>query len=418
MLQINLKYGNTGFPFVVDQTRFDLIGAENQDPVLTDPEIDAALNNPIDSAPLEEIINPGETVLIVVPDATRPTGSGQIVNMLVRRLISGGTSSSQITCIFATGIRRLVTENEKREILTSFIFQRVKNIDHNMRNLAQIVKLDATESGFPVELNRALTEHDHIILIGDITFDYFAGFSGGRKLVCPGLASSRTISETHKLAFDFEKKTRREGVETGVLDGNPVHEAFMEVVEKIVPSFLINTITNEKGEITKIFAGNWKTSHRQACDAYLEENSVQIPEKRDFVIVSCGGAPYDLNIIQAYKALESASHACTDNGTIIWLAECSQGLGRNDFLKWFETNDSKGLAEKLGENYQITGQTAWSLLKKAERFNIQIITDISEDDTSLMRLQKVTDLNEALSEIPEKTKGYILPFGSKILIKN
>ena len=124
-----------------------------------------------------------------------------------------------------------------------------------------IVRLGETSSGIPIELNRALVEHDHVIIIGGVTFHYFAGFTGGRKLICPGLASTRTISETHKLAFDCESRTRRDGVDTGRLDGNAVHEAFIEAVAKVTPAFAVTTFVNDAGNAVDLYCGNWISSH-------------------------------------------------------------------------------------------------------------------------------------------------------------
>lgn len=418
MKTINLRYGKDVFPFDYDENLFDVLGEENQETALTDVEISAAFDNPVDSKTIEEIVQPNETVLFAVPDATRQSAAGQIVNLLVRRLISNGTLPFEIACIFATGIHRAVTESEKTAILTPFIAQRIKTLNHNARDLVALVKIGETAAGTPVELNRALLEYDHVILVGSVTFHYFAGFTGGRKLICPGLASSRTVSETHKLAFDCENKTRRAGVGTGILDGNAVHEVFTEICEKINPAFSVNTIVNSNGAARRVFAGNWKTAHRAACDFYEGENTVQIKEKRDLVIVSAGGAPFDVNMIQAHKALESASKACNPGGKIIFPAECADGLGRNDFLKWFEAENSEKLAENLCEKYQVNGQTAWSLLRKAENFDIQILTDLDESETNAMRLGKAANFHALISQIPKETKGYIMPFGAKISIKN
>ncbi|MGC2238715.1 MAG: nickel-dependent lactate racemase [Pyrinomonadaceae bacterium] len=417
MPNIQLKYGKSQISFDFDEARFQVLGNEKQSASLTDAEIGNKLDNPVDSKPLEEIIGDGETILIVVPDATRQTASGQIVNLLVRRLIANGTMPFDIRIIFATGIHRRVSEAEKQELLTPFIAQRVKTLDHGSRDLMQIVRLGETASGIPIELNRALTGHDHVIIVGGITFHYFAGFTGGRKLICPGLASTRTISETHALAFDCDSKTRREGVETGNLDGNAVHEAFMEVVSKFPPAFSVNTIVNDKGEAVDLFCGDWISAHRKACESYAAQHTIKIAEKRDLVIVSCGGFPLDLNMIQAHKALEAASLACNEGGTIIFLAECIDGLGRNDFLNWFEPENSEKLAENLCKSYQVNGQTAWSLMRKAERFDIRIITSLPEDKTSRMCLQKMSSADEILSFAHKNTSGYILPFGAKYLIK-
>ncbi len=417
MPTINLRYGNTQIPFDTNENRFTVLGNSEKSSALTDAEIGERFDNPVDSKTLDEIIQPNETVLIIVPDATRQTASGQIVNLLVRRLIANGTMPFEISIIFATGIHRRVSDEEKRELLTTFIAQRIKTLDHIPRDLAQIINFGETAGGIPIQLNRALTEHDRVIIVGGISFHYFAGFTGGRKLICPGLASSRTTSETHRLAFDCETKSRRENVGTGILDGNAVHEAFVEVASKINPAFSINTIVNESGEAIEIFCGDWIAAHRKACDFYASKHTIEIAEKRDLVIVSCGGAPHDVNMIQAHKSLDTASKVCADGGTIIFLAECADGLGRADFPSWFEAENSQNLAERLCEKYQVNGQTAWNLLRIAENFNVKIITSLGENETRPMRLQKAGDLEESLSKIDVNMKGYILPFGAKFRIK-
>ena len=365
------------------------------------------------SASLEEIVNVGDTVLIVVPDATRQTACGQIVNLVVRRLIANGTAPHDIRIIFATGIHRKVTEAEKAAILTPFIAQRIKTLGHDPRDLMQLIRIGETSGGIPIELNRALVEHDHVITVGGVSFHYFAGFTGGRKLICPGLASARTISETHKLAFDCVTRSRREGVDTGLLDGNAVNEAFMEIVAKVEPAFSITSVVNESGEAVDLFCGHWRSSHRAACDAYAEQHTINISGKRDLVIVSCGGFPHDINMIQAHKALEAASHACSDCGTIVFLAECPDGLGRDDFLKWFDAENSSRLAEMLCEKYQVNGQTAWSLLRKAERFDIRIVTRIDERSTGKMRLTRIDDLNVGALIMGRRSGGYVFPNGAR-----
>ena len=413
MPAINLGYGKSSINFPFDENQFQILGKPEAKHALTDVEIGEKFDAPINSKTFEEIVSPGETVLIVVPDATRQTASGQTVNLIVRRLIANGTMPFDIRIIFATGIHRRVTEDEKRDLLTPFIYQRVKTLDHNPRDLAQIVNLGKTSGGIPIQLNRTLTEHDRVIIVSGISFHYFAGFTGGRKLICPGLAASRTVSETHQLAFDCEIKSRRAGVDTGLLSGNAVHEAFTEVVAKLPPIFAVNIIVNDAGEAVDLFCGDWQTSHQTACKFYAAEHTITIAEKRDLVIVSCGGFPFDMNMIQAHKALDAAAKACNDDGTIIFLAECADGLGRRDFLDWFGSKDSNALAERLCGGYQVNRQTAWSLLQKAERFNIQIITSLPESETRPMRLHKARSLDECSSVSDKKTNGYILPFGAK-----
>ncbi len=413
---IELKYGRGSIPFEYSAERFEVLRQISRRRTLSDVELGEKLDAPIDSPTLDEWVLPGHSVLIVVPDATRQTAAGQVVNLLVRRLIAAGVAPFDIRIIFATGIHRRVTSDEREAILTSFISQRIKTLDHDPRDLARIIRLGETSDGIPVELNRALVEHDRVILIGGISFHYFAGFTGGRKLICPGLASSRTVSKTHKLAFDCENVSRRAGVDTGRLDGNPVHEAFVEAASKIDPPFTISTIVNDAGEAVDLFCGNRLSSHRAACDAYAGENTLTIGERRELVIVSCGGYPHDINMIQAHKALDAATRACAEGGTIILLAECPDGMGRADFLEWFEAGDSRSLATRLCDKYQVNGQTAWSLLEKAERFQIEIITGIGDNDAKKMRLRKaeVSQLENSLRL--SGPKGYIMTDGAKTAV--
>ncbi|MFN2453535.1 MAG: nickel-dependent lactate racemase [Pyrinomonadaceae bacterium] len=418
MATIELAYGRGALAFEYDEARFRVLqpSANDTPRPLSDAEIIAAMDAPIASPPLEEIVQPGETVLIVVSDATRANASGQIVNLLVRRLVQNGIAPHDIKIIFATGIHRAVTPAEKRELLTPFVFQRITTLDHDAYDESQLAHFDETASGALVELNRALHEHDHIILTGGISFHYFAGFTGGRKSICPGLASAETIAATHALAFDFEKGGRRDGVGCAVLDGNAVHEECERIAALIKPSFLVNTVTDERGLCCKIYAGDWRSAHRQGCADYLREHSLEIEEKRALVMASCGGAPFDINLIQAHKTLLMAARACNEGGAIILLAECADGLGRADFLKWFAAENSRALENSLRERYEVNGQTAWSLLAKAEAFEVYLVSSLPDDVVRQMRMIPARSLEEALAQVNRSDgSGYLLPRGATFL---
>ncbi len=415
MPTIQLGYGRETIDFSYDPGRFEVLAAHQDSTPLSDAEIGAGIDNPIDSPPLEELIAAGDDVLIVASDATRATGSAQIVNLLVRRLIQNGIAPADVAIIFATGIHRPVRDEEKAELLTPFIAQRIRILNHDAYDATNLVQIGTTADGVPIEVNRALKHSAKVILTGGVGFHYFAGFTGGRKSVCPGLASAKTIEATHMLALDFERGGRRDGVATGLLRGNAVSEECERVAALINPTFAINTIVNDKGAVERVFAGHWRTAHERACEAYTTTHSLAIPEKRDVVIVSCGGLPYDINMIQAHKALDMAAHACTAGGTIILLAECSEGLGRSDFLKWFAAEDSVALELRLRENYEVNGQTAWALLTKAETFRVHVITKLDDDSVRRMRLRPAPDIDSALSELPANGTGYIMPRGAALL---
>jgi len=412
---VELPYGRGVVTLACDDEQFSLIAGRNAtETPLTDLMIGAALDSPIGSPPLDEIINSDDSVLLVVSDATRATGSAQVVNLLVRRLVQIGVSPSRMAVIFATGIHRRVSEQEKVELLTPFIVQRLRILEHDAYDPAELSSFGETESGVVVELSSALREYSRVIAVGGINFHYFAGFTGGRKSICPGLASAKTIEATHMLALNFETGARKAGVGTALLDGNAVHEECDRVAQLVNPAFSVNAIVCPHKRIVNLFCGDWRVAHRAACEHYLEQHSINIAGKRDVVIASCGGSPYDINLIQAHKALDMASYACKDGGTIVLLAECVDGLGRPDFMKWFDSADSRALAERLRDEYEVNGQTAWALLRKAETYRVHFISELPDEQVKRMRMIPARSINEALQAVADKS-GFIMPRGAAVL---
>ena len=412
---IELAYGRRRVEFSFNEHQFSVLSTNtDREAPLSDFEIGAALDSPIASPPFDEIAGADDSVLIVVSDATRATASAQVVNLLVRRLVQAGVSPAQMAVIFATGIHRPVSEKEKVELLTPFIVQRLRILQHDAYDRTKLISLGKTERGVTVEVNSALKEFSRVFVIGGITFHYFAGFTGARKSICPGLASAKTIEATHMLALDFERGGRKAGVAAGRLDGNAVNEECERVASLVAPAFGINTVVNEDKRAVRMFCGDWRLAHRAACEYYLDQNSVTIPAKRDIVIASCGGFPHDINMIQAHKALDMAALACSDGGTIILLAECSDGLGRPDFLKWFDESDSRALEARLVNGYEVNGQTAWALLTKAERYRVYLISELPSDDVKRMRMIPVRTISEALEQAGSGN-GFILPRGAAVL---
>jgi nickel-dependent lactate racemase len=416
MNHVELGYGQRTVSFEFAPERFSVLTVDSSSETpLSDVEIGSALDDPIGSPPLDELVSAEDTVLLVVSDATRATASAQIVNLLVRRLIQSGVSPGNVAVIFATGIHRPVTEEEKRDLLTPFIVQRVRTFNHNAYDSANLISLGTTDRGVPVDVNRALTQFSKVILIGGVSFHYFAGFTGGRKSICPGLASAATIEGTHMLALDFEIGGRKRGVGTGLLDGNAVHEECERVAALVGPAFGINTIVDEKKQAVDLYCGDWRLAHRAACEAYLKNHSVEIVSKRDVVIASCGGFPHDINMIQSHKAMEMASYACRDGGSIILLAECRDGLGRADFMKWFDSTNSSELERRLQEGYEVNGQTAWSLLTKSERYRVYLVSDLPRDHVERMHMIPVDSVQSALQRVGNFESAFIMPRGAALL---
>ena len=169
MPALELGYGPDAVKFDYDGARFDVLAPDtNKAHPLTDAEIGVALDAPIDSLPLEDLVQPGDSVLIVASDATRATGSPQVINLLVRRLIQNGIAPGDIAIIFATGIHRPVRQEEKLELLSPFIAQRIRTIDHDAYDASQLIQIGVNANGAPVKVNRALREFSKVILTGAV----------------------------------------------------------------------------------------------------------------------------------------------------------------------------------------------------------------------------------------------------------
>jgi nickel-dependent lactate racemase len=199
-----------------------------------------------------------------------------------------------------------------------------------------------------------------------------------------------------------------------LLDGNAVHEECERIAALVEPAFGINAIVDQQKRAVKLFCGDWQHAHRAACEYYLAHRSEWIFEKRDLVIASCGGFPYDINLIQAHKALDMAAYACNDGGTIVLLAECRDGLGRPDFLKWFDSADSRALADRLRNEYEVNGQTAWALMVKAQRYRVCLVSELPDEQVEQMRMTPARSLAEALKGAGNRN-GFVLPRGAAVL---
>jgi nickel-dependent lactate racemase len=408
---VNLGYGAQQIPFRYDPQQFRLLTRHDTTAApLTDAGLHAALDAPINSPRLEDVVKPHERVVIVVPDATRAACVNRIAPLLVERLNTHGLSDSQISFLIGGGIHRAPTAAEIHGIVGSELPARIEVHPHDANDAASHASLGTTARGTPVVLNRRLIEADRIIVVGAISLHYIAGFSGGRKAILPGCAAERSIQANHLLSFDLETLEKRAGIASGCLDGNPVHEDMLEAVGMLNPSFLVNTVLDAQNDIVAVYAGHWRDAHRRGCDEYLASHTVVVDERRPLVIVSAGGAPRDINLIQSHKAMEHASQLLAEGGTMIALAECAQGLGRDDFLRWFAPGGARATALMLADDYKINGQTAWGLRRKAERFRMLLVSALDGEVVRQMGLEPHTTLESALSVVQSES-GYIIPGG-------
>lgn len=362
---------------------------------------------------------PGEQVVIVTSDVTRPTGSEVYLPLLVARLNQAGIRDRDIEIIFALGIHRKQTEAEHKKIVGE-LYGRIKVTDHDCDDPAALVYLGETSNGIPVEVNRRVAEAQRLILTGSVTFHYFAGFGGGRKSFLPGVSSRKSCMASHFSLLNTEEGTgRHPKAVTGNLEGNPVHEALLEACGMRPPDFILNTVLNPGKKIMAVFAGDWRAAHIDGCRFYAETFSCGIPEQADLVVVSCGGFPKDINLIQSHKSMEYGSRALKPGGVMILVAECRDGYGNGTFFNWFSYPTAQELESALRKRYEINGQTAWSVKEKAGRFRIVLVSDLPSEEVETMGMVPARTLEQAvglaLPMLPPDYRAYVLPEGGIVL---
>lgn len=417
-MQVQLKYGNGKqcgeLPFAASVLR----------PRIALPEADAetlirkALAAPVGTPPLRATFGAEDRVVIVTSDITRYTGSEIYLPLLVEQLNCCGIADSQISVLIALGIHRPQTAEEHRKILGP-IFGRIAVFDHDCDAEEQLVDLGVTTGGIPVSINRRLVEADRVIVSGTVGFHYFAGFGGGRKGLVPGVAARKTSMASHFSVFNSApQRGKHPQAVAGVLDTNPIHHNLLEAARMVRCDLLLNTVVSAQKEILGVYAGELEQAHLAAC-AQVRDLYQPKTEQAVLAIISSGGEPKDMNLIQAQKALDYCCRAVREGGTIILLAACRDGFGHAHFFPWFDYQDLDRFEDALRANYQINGQTAHSLLSKTRHFRVILVSGFDAETSARMGMEKAADLQQAidmaLRELPAQPKTVVIPDGGLVL---
>lgn len=416
MVDVWLPFGKTEVCLTIPTRNFlgliepkEKAGA--QDPII---EVKRALNEPIGANKIHEIADPGSKVAIVVDDATRPTPSHLMVPPIIEELELAGVRDEDITIIFGCGTHRPVTEEEALKILGENVVKRFKVISHNCK-AQDLVYLGATPRyGTKVYINKVFADADVKILTGDICLHYYAGYGGGRKSVLPGISGEETIRANHAMLLHPNART-------GVLEGNPVHEDMMGAAKIAGVDFILNVVTNSKGEIVKAFAGDLEKAFYEGVKLVDEMYKVPVDQRADIVVVSSGGHPSDLDLFQAYKAVDSALNVVKRGGVIVLIAECSEGYGNQVFYEWMvKFKDLKTIEKQIKQNFVLGGHKAYYLLKALQRAQI-ILVSVMPDyyAVNVFKLKTARTANEALNQAltvtGEKAKVWAIPYGNYTL---
>jgi nickel-dependent lactate racemase len=419
--ELFLRYGKQTISLPPDVLPpFKLLKPNSHPTPLPNPEtyINTLLDSPTEHVPFNEFSKKGSSVIIVFSDISRTTLSPLYLPIIVDRLNKNGIADQDITLLCALGIHRQQTEDEHRSLIGNELYERIRIKDHDPYDTSSMVILGETKRGTPIELNHLLTEADKIILTGSIRFHYFAGFSGGRKSILPGVASFNACVANHLLVLSTtENGGRHPRARPGILQGNPVHEDMKEVTGIFDNLFLFNTIVSPQGRLLHAVAGTVQEAFKRGCQFLRDHFTIPLSTKADLIIASCGGHPWDMNFIQAHKTMDMASGALKDGGVMILLAECSQGFGNPTFLKWFNANTPALFEENLRKNYEINGQTAYATFIKAHKHHIILISKLKKEDVLTASMTPADTLEEAFEKAyqilgKKNPHTYVLPEGS------
>jgi nickel-dependent lactate racemase len=377
-------------------------------------EVKRALSEPIGSKRLIEIAKPNSKVAIVVDDITRHAPTKTMLLPVLEELNSAGVEDENVTVIFGCGTHRLVSKEEAKNLLGEEAFGRIRTVSHNCR-ATDLVYVGTTKThGNKIFINSVFAGADLKILLGDVGFHYYAGYGGGRKSVLPAIAGEDAIKHNHGMMLNANAKT-------GILAGNPVHEDMNEAAKLANVDFIVNTISNAEGEIVQAFAGDFEEAFLEAVKAVDQMYRVNVDRRADIVVTSPGGYPADMNLYQAYKALDNALAIVKRGGVIILVAECAEGYGNEVFYDWMSRlGDLKAVEREIKRNFVLGGHKAYYLMKALQHHRIILVSALPDFyATNIFKLNTARAVNDALNDAMKlagsSARIWVMPFGSYML---
>ncbi|MCQ1536934.1 nickel-dependent lactate racemase [Methanosarcina sp. KYL-1] len=369
--------------------------------------IKKALENPINSRRLSELVNPESKIAVIVSDVTRPTPTAKILPPLFDELYLGGARDENIIIVFALGLHRQQTEEESKKLVGEEIYGKIRCIQHDTGRCRRI---GVTSRGTPIEVFEEVLDADVVVGTGGIEFHYYAGYSGGAKSVLPGVSSEESVLTNHKMMIE-------EKAVSGRVD-SPVRQDMEEAAKIFGLDFILNVVLDSKKGIVAAVAGDFIEAHRKGVEAVDSMYKVPV-EPADAVIVSCGGYPKDINLYQANKSLDNATQAVKEGGSIILVAECAEGIGNQVYECWNrECRTPDDAIERFKHCFEFGGHKSAIVAKASKRFKLYLVSKLPEEQTRSAFFTPVADIHEALSAVLSENpdaKIHLMPHGGQTL---
>lgn len=340
-----------------------------------------------------------ESVLVIINDATRPTPTLAMLDVILPCIEESGLSDAQLTILVATGAHRPAKEDEFAQLL-GFYADRLSDrlISHVATDESSLQMVGTTRNGTPILLNKLLFAHDRIIVTGSVEPHYFAGFTGGRKAFLPGIAGFATIEANHKLAISDRACSLN-------LEGNPVHEDMMDALTHIkAPVFSLMTVLDKDQKVVAATSGDIVTSFEKAVAIAKKVFCVPIQRQAD-IVISIAKFPMDINLYQSQKAIDNGALAVKDGGTLIMVSSCREGIGDAEFAKLLGSCTSPNQAlEKIKLGYKLGYHKAAKMAAVSKRINVKAYTDLDDEQLKSLFIEPVHDLQKALNEALAQAK--------------
>lgn len=419
-MQVTLDYGKTGLSVTLPDDRLlaPPLTIRPADP-LPNPEaaLADALANPIGTRPLSELAKGKATACVVVCDITRPVPNAFLLPPLLRTLEAAGVPRGGITVLVATGLHRPNEGDELVELVGEFVARNYRCLNHHGKERDEHDHLGTTPNGVPVWIDNRYTRAELKITVGLIEPHLMAGYSGGRKLICPGLAALETVSVWHSPRF-----LEHPLADCGSVEGNPVHEENTRIALMAGCDFIVNVCIDGKRRVTGLWAGDmiraWEAGVRFCRDVVR----AAVPKPADVVVTSGAGYPLDTTWYQAVKGLTGALPIVRKGGTIVLAASLTQGLGSHEFQAMLTRYEESGAYDRPSESATCE-MDEWQLvvLKKVLRHcRVKVVSGgLPPEVLRRCRAEPVATVEQAVAESlaeygPQATVA-VIPKGPYVL---
>jgi nickel-dependent lactate racemase len=419
-MQVHLEYGRDGLSVDLPADRVVRTLAYKDAEPLDDPAsaLLASLQQPISSPSLETLAQGRHDACIVICDITRPVPNRLILTELLAMLHRSGIPAERVLILVATGLHRPSKADEIVEMVGPEIAQQYRIEDHHGQVLEEHTHLGDSPRGVPIWIDSRYLQADLKITVGLIEPHLMAGFSGGRKLICPGIAALETVKVWHGPDFLEHPKA-----DCGILDGNPVHEENTWIARRAGCDFIVNVVMDDQRRPLKFVAGDMEAAFLAGVDFVRNVVTDTVETPVDVVVTSGAGYPLDTTFYQSIKGLTGALPIVKEGGTIVLAASMSEGIGSPEFEQLFEEHDSlDSFVERiLGRDYFKLDQWQLEELAKVRRkARVKVITDgLTSETVNRLFVESAPSVEEAVADSlveygPEATLA-VIPKGPYVL---